>query len=190
MLREVDKRREVLLGRRHADMHFMPGYYVFPGGKLESGDHAEASKNPIAHSIGGPYDLISSEDATAHAIAAARECREETGLAIPEIHFSNLRCIAQAITPEGSPIRFNTRFFLVDGACTRSEGSPSGELEYVGWYDIDTALRSLRTADVTQFVLHEALTHWPIRGHLSQNHVTVPVMTYDASGPIVTRPVD
>jgi 8-oxo-dGTP pyrophosphatase MutT (NUDIX family) len=133
----------VLLGRRHAGHKFMPGKFVFPGGRVEPGDRQMC--------IAGPLDAIveeklnartkrpSSAFARALALAAIRETFEETGLAIgvtdhgpppkaPEGAWTRfaatgvfpaldgLDFIARAITPPRRPKRFDTRFFVADAA--------------------------------------------------------------------------
>lgn len=191
LIREQSSCLQVLLGRRHRNLRFMPGFHVFPGGRLEQQDFAAAQK------INGPFSKIcgldgglSSQDATAHILAAIRECREETGLAFSfdRLEKLKLRCVAQAITPAGSPVRFDTRFFLADGSSLSEVAHPSGELEEVGWYDLKTIGQSLKIADVTAFVLKESLKHWPLPDKLPRNHPAVPVMTYAETGPRITRP--
>ena len=133
----------VLLGRRHAGHKFMPGKYVFPGGRIEPSDRQM--------SIAGPLDAIVEEKlnvqtkrpspgfARALALAAIRETFEETGLAIgvtdhgapPEAPtgawtrfaatgvfpaLDGLDFLARAITPPRRPKRFDTRFFVADAA--------------------------------------------------------------------------
>jgi 8-oxo-dGTP pyrophosphatase MutT (NUDIX family) len=133
----------VLLGRRHAGHKFMPGKFVFPGGRIEACDRQM--------SIAGPLDAIVEEKlnvgakrpspafARALALAAIRETFEETGLALgvkdhgapagaPEGAWArfaatgvfpaldSLDFIARAITPPRRPKRFDTRFFVADAA--------------------------------------------------------------------------
>ena len=38
ILRENDGQTEMLMGKRHMDHVFMPGVYVFPGGKIDLAD--------------------------------------------------------------------------------------------------------------------------------------------------------
>ncbi len=64
-----------LMIERSAAMAFMPGALVFPGGRLDPGDHAIAA-SPLA--AGVPEDAM---DAAAR-VAAIRETLEEVGIAI------------------------------------------------------------------------------------------------------------
>jgi 8-oxo-dGTP pyrophosphatase MutT (NUDIX family) len=85
-------RLELLLLQR-ASREGKPGAWVFPGGKVEPGDVV----------AGDP----GSRESALH--AAVRETREEAGL---ELTGSRLVPISRWITPEISPQRFDTWFFL------------------------------------------------------------------------------
>ena len=124
---------KVLLGKRHERHKFMPGKFVFPGGRVDPADklmpvakpldpHAEA--NLMKH-----LQRASAAKARAFALAAIRETFEETGLVLgvpttetvkvpagpwsgfaeakilPDL--SALRFIGRAITPPGrvAPVR-------------------------------------------------------------------------------------
>src|SRR3954447_347496 len=75
---------EVLLGRRHASHKFMPGKFVFPGGRIEAADAemgaaselAAAATEKIAKRPRGDKVL----PPRAFPLAAIRETFEETGL--------------------------------------------------------------------------------------------------------------
>jgi 8-oxo-dGTP pyrophosphatase MutT (NUDIX family) len=133
----------VLMGRRHENHVFMPGRYVFPGGRVDASDR----KMNVA---GALHELVemrlikkarnaTASGARALALAAIRETYEETGLLIgspdygtpekapagawsdyaahglyPEL--DQLHLIARAITPTGRPRRFDTAFFAVGAA--------------------------------------------------------------------------
>src|SRR5262252_5568929 len=77
----------VLLGRRRADMVFMPGRYVFPGGRVERADRQIAVEHDLK--AGDLKKLMlwmkgtpSEARARALALAAVRETFEEAGLLI------------------------------------------------------------------------------------------------------------
>jgi 8-oxo-dGTP pyrophosphatase MutT (NUDIX family) len=77
---------KVLLGRRHHDHVFMPGKFVFPGGRIEPTDKQMTFARPLdpnterqlMHAVARP----SAAAARAFALAAIRETFEETGLMV------------------------------------------------------------------------------------------------------------
>ena len=77
---------KVLFGRRHARHKFMPGKFVFPGGRLEAADLLMAVAKPLHPAV--EQKLLAhvmtpaKEFARALALAAIRETFEETGLVI------------------------------------------------------------------------------------------------------------
>src|ERR1044071_5086680 len=142
---------EVLAGRRPGHVRFMPGVYVFPGGA----DREDNKPWPVE--TGGthlPPRLLRS------ARAALPETWEEvgvlvgrraepdtlsdaTGLGGVEAAYAasgisaaidTLTYVGRAITPTRLFRRFNTRFFLADGAHVFGEPAASEELEDVGWH--------------------------------------------------------
>ena len=79
-----DRTPKVLMGRRHPGHKFMPGKFVFPGGRIEPGDrsmsvagtlHARAEQALMAR-----VQRPSAQRSRALALAAIRETFEETGL--------------------------------------------------------------------------------------------------------------
>jgi 8-oxo-dGTP pyrophosphatase MutT (NUDIX family) len=138
------KKTKVLFGKRHHGHKFMPGKFVFPGGRVEPGDRfvnvagaldalVEARLTKRRPAGGGPTF------ARALALAAIRETFEETGLALGTNEFGpldrapaggwqdyaatgcipdlqDMHFIARAITPPIRPKRFDTRFFALDAA--------------------------------------------------------------------------
>jgi 8-oxo-dGTP pyrophosphatase MutT (NUDIX family) len=177
---------EILLGRRHRKAGFLPDIYVVPGGRVDPEDHtasgfAEALHPAVAASLlsGG-----SRRPALAYPRAALRETLEETGLLVgkagrPEAasdlpvwraygaaglapDFGMIDFICRAITPVTSARRYNTRFFLADGAQAVGAVNSNGELEDLAWRPV-SALGGLNIVDVTEYVLKEALRRWQTR---------------------------
>ena len=130
---------KVLVGKRHDNVVFMPGKFVFPGGSVDKTDHKIPVAAPIPAELeaslmrGSPK--ITGSRARSLAVAAIREACEETGLCLgqasdrktdmegPWKAFSDagqlpdpsgLFLIARAITPPGRVRRFDTRFFTAD----------------------------------------------------------------------------
>ncbi|WP_298427072.1 NUDIX hydrolase [Rhodoblastus sp.] len=178
------KNPKILLGKRHPSLKFMPGKFVFPGGRLEPGDRRMNIAGPLdvrveARLLKGRKD----DDPTfarALALTAIRETFEETGLVVgvgdyggPEkppaawrdyAHqnclpdLQGLHFIARAITPPFLPRRFDTRFFALDARAViaRIDGVAHAEAELVElvWTPLDEA-DGLDMADVTRSVLGE-----------------------------------
>jgi 8-oxo-dGTP pyrophosphatase MutT (NUDIX family) len=134
---------KVLVGRRHDKVVFMPGKFVFPGGRVDTADGRVPVAAPIPKALetsllkGSPK--ITAPRARSLAVAAIREACEETGLCLgraasqgktpalsgPWKPFtdagllpdpSGLFLIARAITPPGRVRRFDTRFFTADAS--------------------------------------------------------------------------
>jgi len=150
---------KVLVGRRHDNVVFMPGKFVFPGGRVDKTDNRVPVAAPISKELetnllrGSPK--ISASRAKSLAIAAIREACEETGLCLgrktegasPKLDGawkpfadagllpdpSGLFLIARAITPPGRVRRFDTRFFTADASAIthRVEGVVHADAELV-----------------------------------------------------------
>src|SRR5665213_1060866 len=125
---------KVLVGKRHDKVVFMPGKFVFPGGRVDKTDNRIPVAAPISRELeanllkGQPK--ITPSRARSLAVAAIREACEETGLFL----------IARAITPPGRVRRFDTRFFTADASTIahRVEGVIHAEAELVElvWVEI------------------------------------------------------
>src|ERR1700689_5113288 len=77
---------KVLVGKRHDQVVFMPGKFVFPGGRVDKTDNripvaAPISKQLEANLVKGSPRITPSR-ARSLAIAAIREACEETGLCL------------------------------------------------------------------------------------------------------------
>jgi 8-oxo-dGTP pyrophosphatase MutT (NUDIX family) len=159
---------QVLMGRRAAGMKFMPGKWVFPGGRLDRGDyHAPvgAHLRPEIEAALMRTAPKSRDEAAARRLAralgccAVRETQEEVGLLLETDGGANLAAlelIARAITPPYRPRRFDARFFIADAERLASlEPTKSeGELNESAWFSLSDALE-LDLPSVTRFVLGE-----------------------------------
>lgn len=173
---------KILLGRRRMDMVFMPGRYVFPGGRVDPADRLIAvqddlSEDDRAKLLVGMKGTPSAARARALALAAIRETYEEAGLLIGRpttaqapakaadwAHFYNhgfepalaqLTFFARAITPPGRPRRFDTRFFCVPAeAIAHRVPIQSGELSDLEWHSLVSA-RSLELPNITRVILED-----------------------------------
>lgn len=172
---------KVLLGRRHEGHAFMPGRFVFPGGRVEAADARMPSASELNSAAAAKLMLgASARKARALALAAVRETFEETGLMLgvkgasapgaqhdlwsafaqagiyPDL--GPLHFVARAITPPGLSRRFDTRFFAVDAQAIahRVDGivGPQAELVELLWIPIaETATLGLHA--ITAAILDE-----------------------------------
>ncbi|MEW9808453.1 NUDIX hydrolase [Mesorhizobium sp. ZMM04-5] len=171
----------VLMGRRHMRHAFMPGKYVFPGGRTDPTD----SRVPVASALHPEEEakLIAGVGRTSHAraraiaLSAIRETYEEAGILIGEKGpfaasraewqafaehevrpaLSGLRMIARAITPPGRVRRYDTRFLAAwrgDAAAELAGGGPTDELEELVWLPLAEA-RQADIPEITRTVLGE-----------------------------------
>ncbi|WP_316861651.1 NUDIX hydrolase [uncultured Cohaesibacter sp.] len=133
---------KILIGRRHMRHRFMPGKFVFPGGRLDLGDRLVPFAGDLHPDI---LEKLRFEAKNGNslarirgmAICAIRETYEEAGLFIGAKeadadqrlkgddwqafderqllpNLDPIRFIGRAITPPGRTRRFDTRFFAVD----------------------------------------------------------------------------
>ncbi len=156
----------VLMGRRHTKHAFMPGKFVFPGGRTDPDDSRINVASPLDPAeevkLIGSGSRATAARARAIALSAIRETYEEAGLLIGrrglfatkkadwqgfvehEIQPSleGLRFVARAITPPGRVRRFDTRFLSVwrdNVALELEDGGPTHELEELVWLPIAEA---------------------------------------------------
>ncbi len=168
---------KVLMGRRHGGHDFMPGKWVFPGGRIDPSDFRAPYATDLRPEVAARLQKTAPPlRARALALAAIRETFEETGLlvakrapprpsagpwrpflglgALPDLEA--LDFVARAVTPPMSPKRFDARFFLAnaDRLVSLEREADCGELDEIAWFDLSAA-RELDLPSVTRFVLGE-----------------------------------
>ena len=152
------------MGRRAARHRFVPGHYVFPGGRVDRRDFGAEVRSPLRNDVQERL-CASCKPRLAHAlaVAAVRETWEETGLALGEVSEGALRpalgaldYVQRAITPPQSPIRFHARFFAVEAGQLSGKLEGNGELLDLAWRPVADCLR-LPIVDVTEFLLRRLL---------------------------------
>ena len=189
----------VLLGRRRPDLVFMPGRYVFPGGRVDPADRrirpgGDLSAGEIRKLQVEMKGNASEARARALALAAVRETFEEAGLLIgrpasgvaPKVPawrdfyaqgyepaLERLTFLARAITPPGRPRRYDTRFFCVRAdAIAHKIKFDEGELSDLEWHSIAQA-RNLHLPNITRVVI-EDLGERIAAGALESSDLPVP----------------
>ena len=173
---------KVLMGRRHEGHVFMPGKFVFPGGRIDRADSRTSvsdALDPMVENklLADMKGKPSARRAQGLALAAIRETFEETGLLIGKPDpkapkskspvwrafgergltppLSALSFFCRAITPPRRPRRYDTRFFCVssDYIAERIEDT-DGELLDLHWLPFDKAYE-LELPPITKVVLEE-----------------------------------
>jgi 8-oxo-dGTP pyrophosphatase MutT (NUDIX family) len=175
---------KVMLGKRHSAHAFLPGKFVFPGGRVEPSDRLMAVAAPldtrVEVKLRREVSRASHNSASALALAAIRETFEETGLLLGTRDYSArtapagpwrefvlhhvlpdlsvLHFIARAITPPRYPRRFDTRFFAVDASAIADRVDrvvhADAELVELIWLPI-AEVRQLDILVITNVVLQE-----------------------------------
>jgi 8-oxo-dGTP pyrophosphatase MutT (NUDIX family) len=181
-----ESKPRVLMGRRHDAHVFMPGKFVFPGGRISPADgrlRTEDDLDPLVMQklLIDMKGKRSPDRARGLALTAVRETFEETGLLIGKPRERNsstrsplwrgfldqgvipslaeMRFIARAITPPRLRRRFDTRFF-----CTTHEAISSSveienrELLDLHWLTFEKA-KMLDLPTITQVVLEGLLAN-------------------------------
>lgn len=171
----------ILMGQRAAGHTFMPNKFVFPGGKVDAGDHRLQPPYDLHPAVMARLARGSSESrARALAMAAIRETFEETGLVLGEpdtptlktrsphwrsfLQFDvnprldRLHLVARAITPPYRSRRYDARFFMADADLIQGDvheaPQGSGELLRLHWVSLaDT--HALPLPSITRMVLGE-----------------------------------
>jgi 8-oxo-dGTP pyrophosphatase MutT (NUDIX family) len=170
---ERGREPRVLMGQRNLTHKFLPGKFVFPGGRVEPQDYVATIGCHLPKTMKGKLlnatcGVAHPQRAYAFVHAALRETREETGLiigtndpisdedgagAVPD--FSDFVFVGRAITPSRRVRRFDTRFFAVSAsAITGHLGSADGEFIASHWFTLDEA-RRLDLPVITRLLLND-----------------------------------
>ncbi len=175
----------VLMGKRHGGHKFMPGKFVFPGGRIDPEDRRMVATGALGQICEdrlmkrmvrpGPHK------ARAMALAAIRETFEETGLLFGSsemgapgnpppgtwTQFSShgvfpdlgaITFVARAVTPPRRPKRFDTRFFTIDyrALAGKVDGVVGPDSELVELVWVSFAeAQALDLPTITQVILRE-----------------------------------
>ncbi len=176
---------KVLMGKRHERHVFMPGAYVFPGGRLDPIDRTmpvAASLDPRAEQkLMTQIKRPNAAKARALALAAVRETFEETGLLLgaksPDMpakpdnawaafveagilpDLSTVHFVARAVTPPRRKRRYDTRFFTADASTIahKIDGKVGADFELVElvWLPLSQIKQRIELMAITEIVLRE-----------------------------------
>ncbi len=194
------RKPRLLLGKRNPNLKFMPGKFVFPGGRVDPSDRQMVASGALDAACEARLAMRVSRPSLARgralALAAIRETYEETGMLIghadlgapdapngswqafaeqcifPSIEA--LTFVARAVTPPRRPKRFDTRFFVVNtrevGARLEANIGPDAELVELARVTFDEA-RKLDLPGITHAVIND-VEAWLQRG--AGRHIPVP----------------
>ena len=191
----------ILFGKRRMDQKFMPGKYVFPGGRVDPTDLRVKTDETLAPTevqklMRDLKGRPSERRVNAFALAAIRETYEETGLllgtktptpgssSVPiwqkflslgvAPRLSSITFLARAITPPGKPRRYDTRFFCVRAEDIALKTSDSdGELTETHWLTLDEA-KTFDLPTIQRAILEDLSDRLRIEGHLGPSAHPVP----------------
>jgi 8-oxo-dGTP pyrophosphatase MutT (NUDIX family) len=160
--RKTPNGHEVLMGRRHARLRFMPNLMVFPGGRVDRADHRAPALTELRPLTRHMLECRAAPAlARALAIAAVRELFEETGLALGErrgagvaADLARIDYLCRAVTPADRPMRFNARFLVAPAEAAHGRIVGSGELEDLRFHRLNE-LDDQPVASITAMVLGE-----------------------------------
>lgn len=177
LIRPKGKDVLVLMGRRNDAHTFMPGKWVFPGGRVDRADFNAPFATDLRPEVAGRLQAATPvRTVRALALAAIRETFEEVGLllakrapprpgagpwraflaqgALPDLEALDM--IARAVTPPSAPRRYDARFFMARASRLISlhRQPDCGELDEIAWVSLRDAL-DLDLPSVTRFVLRD-----------------------------------
>ncbi len=164
LLRDAARRPELLLLQRAPRKDGRPGPWVFPGGKVEPNER-DAHDDP--------------KDAALR--AAVRETHEEAGLRVAP---TGLVTISRWITPEISPRRFDTWFFLGVESGREAVRVDGSEIVDHRWLDAQATLRAHEAGEIRLAPPTFVTVTW-LLGYASAGDAHAGLATAD---PLVFRP--
>jgi len=136
----------VFMVQRSMKSSFMPGAYVFPGGKVEDSDYGlsvDLSEEELLDRFSGDLDL---DSARAHLVAAVREVEEETGVVLGDP--SCMEVFSHWITPAMESRRFDTWFLIARMPPDASPGHDDYEVVASRWVEPRSAVASYGSGDI------------------------------------------
>lgn len=128
LVRDSPAGLEALLLRRHSELAFHGGSWVFPGGRIDPDDYERAG-----------------DDEGAALAAACREAKEEAGLSLDA---GALVPFSHWTTPVGPPRRFATWFFVAAADAGHVVATDGGEITDHRWFAPGDALAARGAGEI------------------------------------------
>ncbi len=172
LLRGADTGIEVCMLRRVASSRFAPGAYVFPGGGIEEQDEVfsqmlEGNKNNTAKisAIRETFEeagILAGASVSAYTFSAHereqlnngettfQQLIEQHGI---DLNLQSITFYDHWITPEGAPVRFDTRFFIARADANQNVLHDDAETDESCW---------AKPADLLEQYDHEEIKLMPV----------------------------
>jgi 8-oxo-dGTP pyrophosphatase MutT (NUDIX family) len=128
---------EVLLARRNSKIYFAGGAWVFPGGRIDTGDHGPSFS-------GEHFDESHDDFLDVARRACVREAAEEADAVI---HAQELVFMSHWTPPLEAPKRFSTYFFM-GPAPTETLTADGGEIHELAWMHPADAMRRRNEGEI------------------------------------------
>lgn len=132
---------QIFMIKRQPHLKAFPGYWAFPGGKVDAGDEALVPKDSLLEGHEGR--LIG---------AVLREIKEELSIdlisALSEKELLQVDYLGLAVTPDFNPLRFATHFFKLTLAHPASFTLDVGEVQEGRWDKADAFLQQYERGEM------------------------------------------
>jgi endoribonuclease LACTB2 len=132
---------EIFAIQRQYFLNAFPGYWAFPGGKVEKGDEAFSLDHELTQNI--DHRLFG---------AAVREGQEELGIDLREEiqtgRVTSVDCLGLAVTPDFNPYRFATYFFKINFSTKVDFVIDRNEARLAKWMSAPELLRQFKAGHI------------------------------------------
>ena len=136
---------EVLMVRRHDNVAFMGGAYVFPGGRVDENDTLVAQTYSIPLDQGSRFPDLTADREMVYRAAAIRELEEEVGL---QADPARLVPFAHWVTPDIETKRYDTRFFLIAMPPGQEPRHDDHEMTELRWLSPAAAIEQCQAGEI------------------------------------------
>jgi 8-oxo-dGTP pyrophosphatase MutT (NUDIX family) len=146
VLRARGESFDVLLLRRHDQVAFMAGAYVFPGGRVDDADRDREGAAPQQQPGVTFFPDLSVQEEMTYRRAAVRELHEEAAVHVDP---AALLAFAHWVTPEIEIRRYDTRFFLARMPPEQEARHDDHETTALEWLTPDEAIEQCLAGRIT-----------------------------------------
>lgn len=153
---------EVLLARRSMESSFVPGAFVFPGGKVDDADHLAADPFKAAV-VRETFEEVGILLVDALATPVDRQVPLARQRSHADLAYEQLLYLSTWVTPEWMGHRFDTRFFLAVAPAGAVASIDGHELTSAAWFRPRDAVEQSASGDL--FIISPTVAHLRYLGH-------------------------